>query len=82
MEFATRAIEFERSIIKANIWDTAGQERFASMTKAYYRDAVGAILVYDICNKKSFNNIQDIWLKQLREVVNHERIRLILGNMF
>jgi small GTP-binding protein len=41
MEFSTRDIAFERCCIKAQIWDTAGQERFESMTKAYYRDAMG-----------------------------------------
>ncbi len=78
MEFATKAIEFEKSVIKAQIWDTAGQERFESMTKAYYRDALGAALVYDITNRQSFLNLRHTWLKQLREY-GHESIRLILG---
>eukprot|EP01038_Epipyxis_sp_PR26KG_P005104 gene5104-7114_t len=80
MEFATRIIEFERCFIKAQIWDTAGQERFESMSKAYYRDAVGAVLVYDVCNKNSLERIKNVWLNQVREFCP-ENIQIILvGN--
>ena len=51
MEFSSKSIEFEKCAVKAQIWDTAGQERFDSMTKVYFRDAVGAILVYDITSR-------------------------------
>lgn len=78
MEFSTRDIPFERSIIKAQIWDTAGQERFESMTKVYYRDALGALLIYDATNRASFENLKSIWLKQLKEF-GHENINLVLG---
>lgn len=80
MEFSTRDIPFERCNIKAQIWDTVGQERFESLTKAYYRDAVGALLVYDITNRQSFENLKSVWLKQLREYA-HERLHIVLvGN--
>ena len=48
MEFATKSIQTEGKTIKAQIWDTAGQERYRAITSAYYRGAVGALLVYDI----------------------------------
>ena len=48
VEFATRSIEVDGKTIKAQIWDTAGQERYRAITSAYYRGAVGALLVYDI----------------------------------
>ena len=48
VEFATRSIQHDNKIIKAQIWDTAGQERYRAITSAYYRGAVGALLVYDI----------------------------------
>jgi len=48
VEFATRTIELQNKIIKAQIWDTAGQERYRAITSAYYRGAVGALLVYDV----------------------------------
>lgn len=80
MEFSTRAIEFEKSLIKAQLWDTAGQERFESMTKAYYRDAVGAALIFDVCNRQSFDSLRNVWLRQVSEF-GHESMRLILvGN--
>ena len=78
MEFSTREIPFERCIIKAQIWDTAGQERFESMTKVYYRDAMGALLVYDATNRASFENLKTVWLKQLKDF-GHDGIGLVLG---
>lgn len=48
VEFATRSIQVEGKTVKAQIWDTAGQERYRAITSAYYRGAVGALLVYDI----------------------------------
>ena len=48
VEFATRSINVDGKTIKAQIWDTAGQERYRAITSAYYRGAVGALLVYDI----------------------------------
>ena len=50
VEFATRSIQVDGKTIKAQIWDTAGQERYRAITSAYYRGAVGALLVYDIGN--------------------------------
>ena len=78
MEFSTRDILFEKCIIKSQIWDTAGQERFENMTKVYYKDAVGAMLVYDVTNPSSFENLQNIWMKQIHKY-SHENIFLLLG---
>lgn len=78
IEFATKVIDFEKSMIQTHIWDTAGQERVQSMTKAFFRNTAGAVLVYDVCNRKSFENLQAVWLKQLREQ-GYTDIRLILG---
>ncbi|VDN50278.1 unnamed protein product [Dracunculus medinensis] len=47
------------------LWDTAGQERFRSLTTAFFRDAMGFILIFDITNEQSFLNIRD-WLSQLK----------------
>jgi GTPase SAR1 family protein len=78
IEFATKPLDFEKSVIQTTIWDTAGQERIHKMTKAYYRNCAGAILVYDVCNRDSFFNLRTIWLKQLREQ-GYKDVRLILG---
>lgn len=59
VEFATRTVPLQSGgIVKAQIWDTAGQERYKSITSAHYRRAVGALLVYDIANEKSFFNLR------------------------
>ena len=71
-------IEFEKSLIQTHVWDTAGQERLHGMTKAYYRNVAGAVLVYDVCNRKSFENIQNLWIKQFRDE-GYTDVRLILG---
>ena len=65
VEFATRSIQHDGKIIKAQIWDTAGQERYRAITSAYYRGAVGALLVYDISKRLTFENVER-WLKELR----------------
>ncbi len=51
VEFATKSIQTEGKILKAQIWDTAGQERYRAITSAYYRGAVGALLVFDISKR-------------------------------
>ena len=81
MEFSTKAIPFEKCTIKAQVWDTAGQERYESMTKAYFRDALGAILVYDICNSDSFLHLKSIWLEQVKSF-GHKNIKMILGSLW
>ncbi|KAF2318963.1 hypothetical protein GH714_012008 [Hevea brasiliensis] len=52
VEFATRTLQVEGKTVKAQIWDTAGQERYRAITSAYYRGAVGALLVYDITKRQ------------------------------
>ena len=62
VEFATRQIEHDGKTIEAQVWDTAGQERYRAVTAAYYRNAVGALIVYDVTNRESFENCAK-WLK-------------------
>ena len=58
VEFATKTITAETGdVIKAQIWDTAGQDRYRAIASSYYRGAAGALLVYDITNKQSFENV-------------------------
>ena len=66
VEFATRSIQVDNKTIKAQIWDTAGQERYRAITSAYYRGAVGALLVYDIAKHLTYENVER-WLKELRD---------------
>lgn len=64
VEFQTKKININGKQVKAQIWDTAGQERFRAVTSAYYRGAVGAVLVYDITRRRTFDSIGR-WLKEL-----------------
>eukprot|EP01115_Flamella_aegyptia_P008441 TRINITY_DN35194_c0_g1_i1.p1 TRINITY_DN35194_c0_g1~~TRINITY_DN35194_c0_g1_i1.p1 ORF type:complete len:215 (-),score=53.48 TRINITY_DN35194_c0_g1_i1:96-740(-) len=79
VEFATRSIKADGKTIKAQIWDTAGQERYRAITSAYYRGAVGALLVYDISKESSFNNIEQ-WLTELRENASSSIVIMLVGN--
>ena len=65
--------------IKLQIWDTAGQERFRTITTAYYRGAMGIMLVYDVTNEKSFDNIKN-WIRNIEEHASSDVEKMILGN--
>jgi small GTP-binding protein len=61
------------------VWDTAGQEKYQSLAPLYYRGAIAAILVYDICNSPSYDALPK-WLKRLQEVGPKGLIKIIVGN--
>lgn len=79
VEFATRTIQVDGKTVKAQIWDTAGQERYRAITSAYYRGAVGALLVYDISKQLTFENVQR-WLKELRDHADSNIVIMLVGN--
>ena len=79
VEFGTKNYKIGDNIVKVQIWDTAGQERYRSITNAYYKGAKGALLVYDITNQKSFENL-DRWISDLK-INGDEKISIVLiGN--
>ena len=61
------------------IWDTAGQDRFRAITKNYYKGAHGIILIYDVTNQKTFENVRN-WVTQIRENASEKAIIYIVGN--
>lgn len=79
VEFATRSIQVDGKTIKAQIWDTAGQERYRAITSAYYRGAVGALLVYDITKNVTYENVER-WLKELRDHADSNIVIMLVGN--
>lgn len=80
VEFATRILPMEDGKkIKAQIWDTAGQERYRAITNAYYRGALGAVLVYDVTKQVTFENIPR-WLRELRDYANRDIVLILVGN--
>ncbi|KAL3848728.1 hypothetical protein ACJIZ3_010610 [Penstemon smallii] len=79
VEFATRSLNIDGKVIKAQIWDTAGQERYRAITSAYYRGAVGALLVYDVTRRPTFENALR-WLKELRDHTDPNIVVMLIGN--
>ncbi|CAH9058839.1 unnamed protein product [Cuscuta europaea] len=79
VEFATRTLEVEGRTVKAQIWDTAGQERYRAITSAYYRGALGALLVYDVTKPTTFENVSR-WLKELRDHADSNIVITLIGN--
>ncbi|KAI0263709.1 GTPase [Gloeopeniophorella convolvens] len=79
VEFATRSITVDSKTLKAQIWDTAGQERYRAITAAYYRGAVGALLVYDIAKHATYVNVTR-WLKELRDHADSNIVIMLVGN--
>ncbi|KAI0983096.1 hypothetical protein GJ496_008394 [Pomphorhynchus laevis] len=79
IDFKMRKIEMEGKQIKLQIWDTAGQERFKTITTAYYRGAMGVILVYDITSEKSYDNIKN-WIKAIENNASDDVEKMIIGN--
>ena len=67
--------------IKLEIWDTAGQEKFRALAKAYYRNIDVGILVYDVTNKTSFEEIKNYWIKDIKED-NDDNISKKIINIF
>lgn len=78
-QFSQKLMEIEGKTIEAQIWDTAGQERFQSITSAYFRGALGAVLVYDVTSRESFQNTTK-WLKLLKELASPDVIIILAGN--
>ncbi|CAD7681980.1 unnamed protein product [Nyctereutes procyonoides] len=79
VEFGARMITIDGKRIKLQIWDTAGQESFRSITRSYYRGAAGALLVYDITRRDTFNHLTT-WLEDARHYSNSNMVIMLIGN--
>ncbi|KAK7269051.1 hypothetical protein RIF29_21766 [Crotalaria pallida] len=79
VEFQTQKMDINGKEVKAQIWDTAGQERFRAVTSAYYRGAVGALLVYDISRRQTFESIGR-WLNELHTHSDMNVVTILVGN--
>ena len=67
--YVSKSMKFsdKNQVLNFEIWDTAGQEKYRSLTQIFYKDASIAILVYDITNKDSFDELQNYWYEQIKE---------------
>uniref|UniRef100_UPI003AAF7D27 ras-related protein Rab-25-like isoform X1 n=1 Tax=Centroberyx gerrardi TaxID=166262 RepID=UPI003AAF7D27 len=79
VEFSTRTVQLDTFTIKAQIWDTAGLERYRAITSAYYRGAVGALLVYDISKHLTYESAER-WLKELYDHADPHIVVMLVGN--
>jgi small GTP-binding protein len=79
VEFDSAVLAINDRKVKLQIWDTAGQERFRSISKAYYRNAVGVILVFDITDRKSFDDLTS-WLNDIRTLCDANAVVQLIGN--
>jgi small GTP-binding protein len=73
-------IESKKKTISFEIWDTAGQEKYRSLTKMFYKDSSIVIMVYDITNEESFNDIKNYWFEEVINNINENVIMAIVGN--
>jgi small GTP-binding protein len=78
-DFYSHTFTVNNEPIRLQIWDTAGQERFRSISKSYFRNAIGAVLVYDITNLNSFDQVSD-WLNDLHSLAAPNAYILLVGN--
>jgi Ras-related protein Rab-1A len=79
IDFKVQTIQLDGKTVKLQIWDTAGQERFRTITSNYYRGAHGIIVVYDVTDQESFNNVKQ-WLQEIDRYCNGKVNKLLVGN--
>ncbi|KAJ7982180.1 Ras-related protein [Quillaja saponaria] len=79
VEFQTKTLVMDHKTVKTQVWDTAGQERYRAVTSAYYRGAVGALLVYDISKRQTFEHVSK-WLDELRGHADKNIVLMLVGN--
>ncbi|XP_013782566.1 ras-related protein Rab-18-B-like [Limulus polyphemus] len=80
VDFKVKVLTVDGNRAKLAIWDTAGSERFRTLTPSYYRGAQGAILVYDVTNRTSFQKL-DLWLNELETYSTKSNIvKMLVGN--
>ena len=78
IDFGTKRIVMEHKTIKLNIWDTAGLERYRAITRSYFRNIAGAVIIFDLTNMNSFRNIPQ-WKEEIMRHSNNKRMQFILG---
>ena len=79
IDFKIKTITLNNKTIKLQIWDTAGQEKFRTITSAYYRGAMGILLVYDLNDEQSFLNVRN-WMRQIKQYAAEEVVMMLCGN--
>jgi small GTP-binding protein len=79
VEFMTKIVQTESHRIQLQLWDTAGQEVFRSVTRGYYRGAAGAIVMFDLTSRDTFDSVGQ-WLQDIKDVARQNVVTILLGN--
>ena len=79
VDFGSRIIDLDGERVKLQIWDTAGQESFRSIARSYYRDAAGALLVFDVTRRDTFKHLEK-WLQETRQFASQQICITLVGN--
>ena len=79
VDFKIRTVYIDDKVVKLQLWDTAGQERFRTITTSYYRGAQGIVIVYDVCDRDSFNQVPS-WLTEVKRYAQGDVPMLLVGN--
>jgi Ras-related protein Rab-8A len=79
IDFKIRTIESNGKKIKLQVWDTAGQERFRTITTAYYRGAMGIVLIFDVTDSRTFENVEN-WFQTVTQHANEDAQIFLVGN--
>ncbi|EAX88661.1 small GTP-binding protein, putative [Trichomonas vaginalis G3] len=79
VEYETTTVEVDGEMVKLNVWDTAGQEKFRSISRAYFREALVVLLVFDLTDKQSFEDINH-WLSDVRQLCDPRASIMLVAN--
>ena len=79
VEFGSKSVSIAGKSIKLQIWDTAGQERYRAVTRSYYRGAVGAVVVFDVSSKDSFDHVTN-WITDAKTLARSDTCIILVGN--
>lgn len=79
IEYGAKIIDLGGAKVKLQIWDTAGQERYKSVTRSYYRGAMGCLIVYDVTNRSSYESVPQ-WLSDAKQLAGSDVVVMLIGN--
>ncbi|VDM98307.1 unnamed protein product [Thelazia callipaeda] len=80
VDFKLKTVKLGRDRIRLELWDTAGMERYRTIYNSYYHSAHGIMCVYDLTDEKSFDNLRNYWLKEIRLHAPSNAILMLIGN--